>query len=141
VATDEEKSAGKYAINFEGDVIQSQVVVGDYNTVSQKFGFSPQEVAELRGVFDDLRSAVAEKAPPEQREAALAEAAELEAAIVTDHPQPSRVHKALTWFRDNAPELVGAVLSVVASPLVGKLAEKAGEAVADQFRNLATEER
>lgn len=136
----QDSSTGKFAINIAGDVSQSQVVVGDYNTVSLKVGLSPEEVAELRAVFDGLRATVAAQAPPDRREAALAEAAELEAAIVTDHPQPSRVRKALTWFRDNAPELAGAVLSVVASPLVGKLAEKAGEAIADQFRDLAEEE-
>ncbi|MGN6256319.1 MAG: hypothetical protein ACTHN3_01015 [Solirubrobacterales bacterium] len=136
----EQKESGKYSIQFQGDIDQSQVVVGDYNTVSQQIGLSPQETAELRAVFDGLRSAVAEQAPPEQRDAALAEAADLEAAIVTDRPQPQRVRQALAWFRDNAPQLAGAVLSVVVNPLVGKVAEGAGKAIADQFRDLAVQE-
>ncbi len=136
----EDKPAGKFTINIEGDVDRSQVLVGDYNTVSQTVGLSPAEVAELRAGFEGLRSAVAERVPPEKREAALAETAELEAAIVSDRPRPDRVRTALRWFRDNAPELAGAVLSVVASPLVGKLAEKAGEAIADQFRDIADAE-
>lgn len=140
MAPDEEKPPGKYSIQITGDLNQSQVVVGDYNTVSQKVGLSPQETAELRAVFDELRSAVAAKAPPDQRETALSEAAELEAAIVTDRPQPRRVREALTWFRDNAPQLAGAVLSVVVNPLVGKVVEGAGQAIADQFRDIAEEE-
>lgn len=138
---DEEKPTGKYNIQLQGDLSQSQVVVGDYNTVSQKVGLSPQEIAGLRAVFDDLRSAVAEQIPPEQRDAALSEAAEMEAAIVSDRPRPDRVRQALSWFRDNAPELVGAVLGVVVNPLVGKVAEGAGHLIADQFRELAEEER
>jgi len=138
---DEEQSTGKFNIRIEGDVSQSTVVVGDYNTVSQKFGLSPQEIAELRGVFDGLRAEVVEQVPPEQRDAALAEAAEVEAAIVSDRPQPDRVRRALRWFRDNAPQLVGSVISVVVNPLVGKVVEGAGDLIADQFREVAKEER
>ncbi len=65
----------------------------------------------------------------------------MEAAIVSDRPRPDRVRQALSWFRDNAPELVGAVLGVVVNPLVGKVAEGAGHLIADQFRELAEEER
>ena len=83
---------------------------------------------------------VAEKAPPDKREAALTEAKELEAAIVTDHPRPDRVAQALRWFRDNAPELVGAVVGIVVNPLVGKVVEKAGEGIADQLRKIADAE-
>jgi hypothetical protein len=141
LSPDQEQPSGKYSIQIEGDLNQSQVVVGDYNTVSQKVGLSAQETAELRSVFDDLRSTVVEQAPPAQREVALSEAAELEAAIVADRPQPHRVRQALLWFRDNAPQLAGAALSVVVNPLVGKVVEGAGEMIADQFRDLVEEAR
>jgi hypothetical protein len=137
--SEEEKPTGKYNIQITGDVIESQVVIGDYNEVSQKIGLSPEETNELRGVFDDLRSAVAE-APPDQREKALAEANAVEAAIVTDRPRPQRVRQALVWFRDNAPQLAGAVAGVLINPLVGKVVEGASEAIADQFRDLVSEE-
>jgi len=136
----EEEQGSKFNIQITGDVNHSQVVIGDYNEVSQRIGLSPEETTELRAVFDELRSAVAE-VPPDQRAKALAEANEVEAAIVTDQPQPQRVRQALVWFRDNAPQLAGAVLSVLVNPLVGKVVEGAGEAIAGQFRDLASEER
>jgi hypothetical protein len=139
MAADEGQSTGKFNISI-GKVDRSQVVIGDYATVSQTVGLSAAETAELRNVFEGLRSTVAEQAPADKREAALSEAAELEAAIVTDRPQPDRVRQALTWFKKNAPQLAGAVLSVVVNPLVGKIAEGAGQAIADQFRDLAKEE-
>jgi hypothetical protein len=137
--TPDENAGGKFNIKF-GDLHESQAVVGDNNTVTQNIGLTPKEATELRGVFDDLRSKVAEKAPPEKREAALAEAKELEAAIVTESPKPDRVRQALAWFRDNAPELAGAVAGIVVNPLVGKVVEKAGKAVADQFRQIGAEQ-
>lgn len=137
--SEEEKPAGKFNI-VTGSLNHSQLIIGDYNRVSQKIGLSSEETTELRAVFDDLRSAVAD-APPDQREKALAEANEVEAAIVTDSPQPQRVRQALVWFRDNAPQLAGAVAGVLINPLVGKVVEGAGEAIADQFRDLASEER
>ena len=136
--TPDEESGSKYNVRI-GDVTQSQVVMGDYNTVSQKVGLTPQETAELQSVFGDLRKTVAEQAPPEQREEALAQAAELERAVVTERPDPGRTRSVLRWFRDNAPQLAGAVLSVVVNPLVGKVVEGAGQAIADQFREVAEE--
>jgi hypothetical protein len=131
----DEQSTGKYNIQF-GDVTQSQVSIGDYNRISQRVGLTPQEVGELRTLFGDLRTTVAAQAQPEQRDEALTQAAELEGAIVADDPDPGRARKALAWFRDNAPQLVGAVVSVVVNPLVGKVVEGAGKAVAEQFGEL-----
>jgi hypothetical protein len=135
----EENTSGKFNIKI-GDLHQSQAVVGDYATVTQNVGLTPKETAELRGVFDDLRSKVTERVPADKREGALDEAKELEAAIVTDKPRPDRVRKALAWFRDNAPELAGAVVGIVVNPLVGKVVEKAGKGIADQFRDIAADE-
>jgi hypothetical protein len=135
----EEDAGGKFNIKM-GDVHGGQVVVGDYAHVTQNVGLSPKEADELKAVFGDLRTKVAEKAPPDKREAALAETKELEGAIVTADPKPDRVRQALAWFRDNAPELAGAVAGIVINPLVGKVVEKAGKAVADQFRQIGAEQ-
>jgi hypothetical protein len=136
---EEERSPGKFNVHF-GDVSQSQIVMGDYNTVSQKVGLTPQEAAELRSLFGDLRMTVAEQAEPERREEAIAQAEELERAVVAEQPDPGSVRRVLRWFRDNAPQLAGTVASVVINPLVGKVVEGAGEAIAGQFRELAEEE-
>ena len=134
-----EQPPGKFNIKF-GNVTQSQIVMGDYNTVAQKVGLTPQETAELRSVFGDLRTIGAEQAQPEQRDEALAQAEELERAVVAEQPDPGRIRKVLGWFRDNAPQLAGAVVSVVINPLVGKVVEGAGQAIADQFREVVKEE-
>jgi hypothetical protein len=133
-----ENAGGKFNIEI-GDVHGGQVVVGDYAHVTQNVGLSPKEADELKAVFGELRSKVAEKAPPDKREAALSEAKELERAIVTADPKPDRVRQALAWFRDNAPELAGAVAGIVVNPLVGKVVEKAGKAIAEQFQRIGAE--
>jgi hypothetical protein len=131
--------SGKFNIHI-GDVSRSQVVIGDYNTVTQKMGLSPEEAAELRRVFEGLRSSVEEEAPSERRGEAVAKAEELERAVVSERPDAGRVRRVLRWFRENAPQLAGTVVSVVINPLVGKLVEGAGEAIAAQFRELIDEE-
>ena len=81
-----------------------------------------------------------EEAPPERRDEAVAQAEELERAAVSERPDVGRVRNVLRWFRDNAPQLAGAVVSVVVNPLVGKVVEGAGEAIADQFKQVVKEE-
>jgi hypothetical protein len=128
----------KYNISF-GNVTNSQFVTGDYNHVEQTIGLSPEDVAALRGVFADLRANVAAEVDPGQQQEALTEVAELERSLVTKTPDPGRVRKALRWFREHAPQLAGTVLSVVVHPLVGKVVEGAGEAVAKHVREAAEE--
>ena len=135
----ENESAGKFDIQI-GDVSHSQVVIGDYNRVTQKVGLSPEDAEKLRGLFEGLRSSVEEEAPSERRGEAVAKADELERAVVSERPDVGRVRTVLRWFRDNAPQLAGAVVSVVVNPLVGKVVEGAGEAVADQFKEMVKEE-
>jgi hypothetical protein len=136
---EDDQSTGKFNIHI-GDVSHSQVVIGDYNTVTQKLGLSPEEAAKLRGVFEEFRSSVEEEAPPERRGEAVAQAEELERAVVNERPDAGRVRRVLRWFRDNAPQLAGTVVSVVINPLVGKVVEGAGEAIADQFKELIHDE-
>jgi hypothetical protein len=135
----DDQSAGKFDIHM-GDVSDSQVVIGDYNTVTQKVGLSPEDAAKLRGLFEELRSSVKEEAPPERRDEAVAKAEELERAVVSERPDVGRVRTVLRWFRENAPQLAGAVTSVVVNPLVGKVVEGAGQAISDQFRELIDKE-
>jgi hypothetical protein len=130
--------AGKFNIHI-GTVTSSQVSIGDYNTVTQRVGLTEDEVAELRGVFDGLRRDVAAQVPPEQRDEALAQAAEVEAAVVADEPDPGRFKRALAWFRAHAPQVAGTVASVVVSPIVGKVVEAAGDAIAARFKDAIDE--
>jgi hypothetical protein len=128
----------KYNISF-GNVTNSQFVTGDYNHVEQTIGLSPEDVAALRGVFADLRANVAADVDPGHQQEALAEVGELESSLVTKTPDAGRVRKALRWFREHAPQLAGTVASVVVHPLVGRVVEGAGEAVAKRVREAAEE--
>lgn len=134
-----DSSSGKYNIQI-GTVSESQVAIGDYNTVTQRVGLSPEDAAQLRSLFADFKSSVATQAPPDVRAEALEQADDLERAIVADQPDPGKVGKVLRWFREHVPELAGTVASVVVSPLVGKLVEGAGQAIADHFRQVVEDE-
>ena len=134
-----DSSSGKFNIQI-GTISESQVSIGDYNTLTQRVGLSPEDAAQLRSLFADFKSSVAQEAPPETREEALAQADELERAIVADEPDPGKVRKVLGWFREHAPQLAGTAVSVVVNPLVGKLVEGAGQAIADHFRQVVEAE-
>jgi hypothetical protein len=126
--------ASKFNIQF-GNVSQSQFVTGDYNTVAQHVGLAPEETQQLREAFDGMKAQVAEQAPPEQRAEAVAQATELEKAVVAKEPDPGRVRTALRWFRDHLPQLAGTVAGVLVHPVVGKVVAAAGDAVAAEVRD------
>lgn len=46
----------------------------------------------------------------------------------------------MRWLKGYAPQLAGAVVSVVINPLVAKLVEGAGTAIADRFKEVVEEE-
>src|SRR5256885_6562165 len=123
---------GKFNISIS-DVDRSQIAIGDYNSVVQNNGLTPDEAAQLRRTFENLRTEVEANAPPEQRDEALRQTAELEQAVVAAQPDAGRVKRALRWFRDNAPALAGTVASVVLGPLVGKIVEGAGTELSKRF--------
>jgi hypothetical protein len=123
----------KYNVSF-GKVTNSQIVTGDYNHVAQTVGLAPDDVAALRAVFDDLRTNVAASVEPGRQEEALAQVGELEGSLIAREPDPGRVRTALRWFKEHAPQVTGAVASVVIHPLVGKVVEGAGDAVAKRVR-------
>ena len=88
----------------------------------------------------NFRARVAADAPANVRSEAVAQAAELERAVVAQEPDVGGVRRVLRWFRDYAPQVAGAVVSVVINPLVGKLVEGAGTAIADRFKEVVEEE-
>jgi hypothetical protein len=136
---EEEQPASKFNINM-GGVSGGQVVIGDYNTVAQRVGLTPQETAELKSLFATTRSEVEAEAPPERREEALAQTEELERAVLAEQPDPGRIQGIIGWFKKHAPQVAGTIVSMVATPIVGKVVEAAGEAIAGRFREVVEEE-
>lgn len=136
--SEQERSGDVIRATISGD-ISGQVAVGKGITQTQTIGVArPQvtetELAELRQALADLKAKVAAEALPDKKIAALERVEELEEAITAEEPDLSTMEYIKRWFVKNLPDLAGAVTSVVVHPIVGKLAEAAGEAVAAEFR-------
>ena len=136
--SEEEKPGDVIRATISGDV-SGQVAVGKGITQTQTVGAARPEVtegdlAELRQVLADLKEKVAAEAPPEKKGAALERVDELEQAITAEEPDLTTMEYVKRWFVKNLPGLAGAVTSVVVHPIVGKLVEAAGDALAAEFR-------
>ncbi|MGD1994345.1 MAG: caspase family protein [Anaerolineae bacterium] len=123
---------------ISGD-ISGQVAVGEGITQAQTIGVSRPEVTqadltELRRMLADLRATVETEAPPEKKEAALERVEELGQAIAASEPDLTTMEYVKRWFAKHLPGLAGAVTGVVVHPIVGKLVEAAGDALAAEFR-------
>jgi len=59
---------------------------------------------------------------------------ELEEAVTAEKPDLTTMEYVKQWFVKNLPGLAGAVTGVVVNPIVGKLVEAAGDALAAEFR-------
>jgi hypothetical protein len=114
-----------------GKDIDQRQQVGEMNVA-----VTEAELDELRSEFTKLREQVAAGAPPEVRDKAVELVDQLQQDTVSEKPKPVTMRYVLDWFKDNAPKLAGAVTSVVVHPIVGRLVEAAGEAAADQFKQL-----
>ena len=135
--SEEEKPGDVIRTTISGDV-SGQVAVGKGITQIQTVGAARPEVtegdlAEMRQVLADLKAKVAAEAPPEKKGAALERVEELEQAI-TEEPDLTTMEYVRRWFVKNLPGLAGAVTSVVVHPIVGKLAEAAGDTLSAEFR-------
>lgn len=121
-----------------GGVRDGQVAIGKGITQSSVRGdpaaVTEAELTALRRELAELRVRVAAEAPPELADSALERVDELEAAIEQDEPDLTTIEYVRNWFAGKLPGVAGTVTSVVFSPIVGKLVEAAGEAVAVEFR-------
>jgi hypothetical protein len=91
---------------------------------------------DLQGWFQALYRLVQEQAPPEKKEEALLEVAELQEAVLAPEPNLDKIHSVLQWFKTNVPQLVGAVTSVIVNPIVGKAVQAAGELAVAEIKKL-----
>ena len=136
--SEQEKSGDVIHAVISGDV-SGQVAVGKGITQTQTVGAARPEVteaelAELRQALADLKARVEAEAPPEKKEAALERVEELEEAVTAEEPDLTTMEYVKRWFFKNLPGLGGAVTSVIVHPIVGKLVEAAGDALAAEFR-------
>ena len=114
-----------------------QIAVG--TGITQTLGAAQQgvtqaDLAELRRVLAELEARVEAEAPSEQKQSAVEHVKELEQAITAGEPDLTTMEYVKRWFGKNVPGLAGAVTSVVIHPIVVKIVEAAGEALAAEFR-------
>jgi len=136
--SEQDPSSDVIRATISGD-ISGQVAVGKGITQVQSIGATrPQiteaDLAKLRQILTDLQAKVAAEAPPEKKDAALERVKELEEALTAEEPDLTTMEYVKGWFVKNLPGLAGAVTSVVVHPIVGKLVEAAGDALAAEFR-------
>jgi hypothetical protein len=119
-----------------GNITGSQIVVGDRNVLihNEAPSISAAEMKSLRARFSSLKRQIETNVPEGKKGEALSKADELQATVLDKKPNPSKMANIRNWFVKNAPGIAGAVTSVVVHPIVGKLVEAAGDAVAGEFR-------
>jgi hypothetical protein len=136
--TDNDKQPDSTRVDMRGDNY-GQFSVGNNNTLIQSNRppgppLTEAELAHLHEAVAALRDQIAAQAPPEKQAAALDRIGELEEAITAKEPDIITLAAIRTWFGKNLPELAGAVVSLLVSPLVGKAVEAAGGAALAEYR-------
>lgn len=119
--------------------VSGQVAVGNHiqqMLERRQSSFPTQEDLEsFHQSLIELKRRIASEAPDEKQAAALERAGELEEAVTAKKPDLSTMEYVKNWFLKNVPALAGAVTSVIVHPIVGKLVEAAGDALADDFKH------
>ncbi len=130
--------------NITGPV-NGQVAIGSGISQTKAIGAALPGVtqAELTAWWQalaGLKAQIETEAPVEKKDAALEHIAELEEAVTAEKPDLTTMEYVKRWFVKNLPGLAGAVTSIVVHPIVGKLVEAAGDALAAEFRRRFVEE-
>ncbi len=123
-------------VNIKGDV-SGQIVVGNNNSVTrsiQNAAVTPAELEDFRRLLAELRNKVQADVPVDKKDAALERVDELEQAVLEKKPDLSTMEYVKNWFGKHLPGLAGTVVGIFVHPVVGKLVEAAGDAVADEFK-------
>ena len=136
---DEQQNEKKGDINIEGN-INGQFAIGNKITQTQSVQnvhaqITQADLQELHTLIADLKQKVTSTASPEFKDKALERASELEEAITAQKPDLTTMEYVRNWFVKYLPQLAGAVSAVVVHPIVGKLVEVSGEAIATEFKH------
>jgi hypothetical protein len=117
--------SGQVAI---GSDIRQQYVVGGASVVT------PEERRQLLAAVDELATQMVALVPDSQKEDARENARELKEAVIAEKPNLRSLEYVRTWVVRHLPQLAGSVTSLVLHPILGKLVEAAGTALAEEFR-------
>jgi hypothetical protein len=117
--------SGQVAI---GSDIRQQYVIGGGSEVT------PEERRQLLAAVEELAAQMVALASDAQRENARQNAQELREAVTAQKPNLRSLEYVRTWVGKHLPQLAGSVTSLVLHPILGKLVEAAGTALAEEFR-------
>jgi len=123
---------------IKGDV-SGQVAIGNNINQTQTIKNISSQASEadleaLHNLIENLKKQISNKVPVDQQERAIERVSELEEAITAEEPDLTTMEYVKNWFGKNLPQLAGAVTGLVVNPIVGKLVEAAGEAIAHDFK-------
>jgi hypothetical protein len=117
------------AVHLEGD--NTGQIAGGKNIVQTTQVVGPPltqpEREQVRLDFARLREQIAAQAPAERRDQAVGHIEELERAAFEAEPDLTTIQLVTRWFKHNLPALAGSVTSLIATPLVGRLVQVAGD--------------
>jgi formate dehydrogenase maturation protein FdhE len=136
--SDEKKSGDTINATIGNVSDRSQIAVGHHIEQSQVHGAPPvmteAEMVQLRQMFEELKTKIAQEAPPAEKDKALERVDELQEAVTAREPDLTTMEYVRNWFVKNLPSVAGSVVSLIVHPLVGKLVEVGGEAISTTFR-------
>lgn len=132
--SDEEKSGDSISATI-GDVGErSQVAVGKEISQTQTYSappvVTPEDIAQLQRMFDELKAKIEEEVPPAEKEKALQRVDELKEAVTAKEPDLTTVEYVHNWFGKNVPSVAGSVVDLIAHPLIAKFVAAGGKALA-----------
>lgn len=125
------KRSGEVSINIRDVGSEAQVAVGDNITQTH---ITAADQMQLRQLFDRLAADVEAQAPADQKAEALAKARELEASLTASPPQLDRTEGAKSWLLKHLPGIAGTLTGTFVNPILGKLVEASGDALAAEFK-------
>jgi len=140
-STMHEEPGDQYTIRIGGDA-SGQVVAGRNNTVSQfeagssaRAHVTEDDLAQLRAEFEAVRALVQAEGG-DKAEQAGERLDELEEAVTGPTPDLTTMAYVRSWFARNLPKLAGAITGLLIHPVVGQLADAAGDTIAAELRSL-----
>src|SRR5512145_3576963 len=103
--SDQKKSGDNISATI-GDVSdRSQVAVGHHINQTQAHGAPPvvteQDLAQLRQMFEELRTKIAQEVPPAAKDKALERVDELHEAVTAKEPDLTTMEYVKNWFTKN----------------------------------------
>ncbi len=140
-----ENTTGHVHVTFSG-TNTGQFVAGHRNSVTwqqtaQHGPTTEADLATLHAAVEEIRG----RLNAEQLDAATTAKAkdkldELEEAVTATEPDLSTMEHVRNWFGKNLPRLAGLVAGIVIHPVVGQLAQSAGDAIAAEYYRRFTPE-